>query len=290
MNKSRLYNTVFNSTNIVLITLLSLVCIVPIVNVLAMSFAPLKDIVSGRFILWPSHFDFKAYRYIFNTNVFFTSLKNTVWLTVVGTAVNLAVTSLLAYVCSRKRFSGRRPLLFMVLFTMLFNGGMIPTFLVVKETGLMNSLWALVIPAAVSAFNMLILREFFESIHESIIESATIDGCNDIGIFIRIVLPLSVPALATFTLFYAVGHWNQYFAAILYLNKSSLWPLQLLLRQVVIVSQSDIYSQLSSGEAMPLPLSTQMATIVLASAPIVVLYPFLQKYFVKGLSMGAVKG
>lgn len=289
-NKSKVYDTIFDFSNIVLITLFTLICFVPIVNVIAMSVAPLKDIVSGRFILWPSSFDFSAYRYIFNTGVFFTSLKNTVWITVVGTIVNLTITSLLAYTCSRKKFSGRRALLFMVLFTMLFSGGMIPTFMIVKATGLINSLWALVIPSAVSAFNLLVMREFFESIHESIIESATIDGCNDLGIFIKIVLPLSIPALATFTLFYAVGHWNQYFAAILYLNKSSLWPLQILLRQVVLVGQADIYSALSSGEAMPLPLSTQMATIVLASAPIVVLYPFLQKYFVKGLTMGAVKG
>lgn len=290
MNKTKLQDRIFDSSNIVLISLFTLICFIPVVNVIAMSFAPLKDIISGKFILWPSNFDFSAYRYIFHTGVFFTSLKNTVWITVVGTIVNLAVTSLLAYTCSRKKFSGRRTLLFMVLFTMLFSGGMIPTFIVVKATGLMNSLWALVIPSAVSAFNLLVMREFFESIHESIIESATIDGCNDLGIFVKIILPLSVPALATFTLFYAVGHWNQYFAAILYLNKSSLWPLQILLRQVVLVGQADVYSALSSGEAMPLPLSTQMATIVLASAPIVVLYPFLQKYFVKGLTMGAVKG
>lgn len=290
MNTSRNINRLFDLTIILLLTLFTILCVLPIVNVIAMSVASLNDIVSGNFILWPKQLDFKAYRYIFNTGVFFSSLKNTVWITVVGTLMNLAVTSLLAYVCSRQRFSGRRVLLFMVLFTMLFSGGMIPTFLVVKATGLMNSLWALVIPSAVSAFNLLVMREFFESINESIIESATIDGCNDLGIFFRIVLPLSIPSLATFTLFYAVGNWNQYFAAILYLNKSSLWPLQILLRQVVLVGQSDIYSQLSAGEVLPLPISTQMATVVLASAPIVILYPFLQRYFVKGLSLGAVKG
>jgi len=290
MNTSKISNRLLDGTILTLLILLTILCFLPIVNVIAMSLASLEDIVSGRFILWPHHVDLKAYRYIFNTGVFFSSLRNTVWITVVGTLVNLGVTSLIAYVCSRQRFSGRRVLLFMVLFTMLFSGGMIPTFLVVKATGLMNSLWALVLPSAVSAFNLLVMREFFESIHESIIESATIDGCNDLGIFFRIVLPLSIPSLATFTLFYAVGNWNQYFAAILYLNHSSLWPLQILLRQVVLVGQSDIYSQLSNGEALPLPVSTQMATVVLASLPIVVLYPFLQRYFVKGLSLGAVKG
>lgn len=290
MRTSHLTNRLMDTTVVVILTVMTLLCLMPIVNVVAMSFASLTDIVSGDFILWPKQLDWKAYHYIFNTGVFFTSLRNTVWITVVGTLINLIVTSLLAYVCSRQRFSGRRMLLFMVLFSMLFSGGMIPTYLIVKATGLMNTLWALVIPTAVSAFNLLVMREFFESIHESIIESATIDGCNDLGIFFKIVLPLSVPSLATFTLFYAVSNWNQYFSAILYLNKSSLWPLQILLRQVVLIGQSDIYSQLSAGEALPMPISTQMATVVLASAPIVVLYPFLQRYFVKGLSLGAVKG
>ncbi|TXK84188.1 carbohydrate ABC transporter permease [Paenibacillus sp. N3.4] len=290
MRSSKLTNRLMDGIILLILILLTLMCLLPIVNVVAMSFASLNEIISGKFILWPKGFDFKAYQYIFNTGVFFSSLKNTVWITVVGTFVNLAVTSLLAYVCSRKRFSGRSMLLFMVLFSMLFSGGMIPTYLIVKATGLINSLWALVIPTAVSAFNLLVMREFFESIHESIIESATIDGCNDLGIFFKIVLPLSIPSLATFTLFYAVGNWNQYFSAILYLNNSSLWPLQILLRQVVLVGQSDIYSQLSAGEVLPMPVSTQMATVVLASAPIVILYPFLQRYFVKGLSLGAVKG
>jgi putative aldouronate transport system permease protein len=268
----------------------TLVTLLPFLNVLAVSVASTREVVSGKLILWPEKFDFSSYQYIFNTGVFFTSFKNTVWITVVGTAVNMSVTALLAYVCSRRNFSGRRSLLFMIVFTMLFSGGMIPTFLVVKETGLMNSLWALIIPTAASAFNILVMREFFESINDSIIESAKIDGCNDLGIFFRIILPLSKPALATFTLFYAVGNWNQYFSAILYLNKSSLWPLQILLRQVVLVGQSDIYSAMEYGEALPQPLTIQMATVVLASLPIVIVYPFLQRYFVQGLTLGAVKG
>ncbi|WNR45999.1 carbohydrate ABC transporter permease [Paenibacillus roseipurpureus] len=287
--KSKLGNGLFDGFNIIILTIATIICVLPIINVIAMSFAPMKDLVSGKFLLWPSSFDLSAYRFIFNTGIFFQALKNTVWVTVVGTVLNLAFTTTLAYVCSRQRFSARRVLLFMVVFTMLFSGGLIPTYLVVKSTGLMNSLWALVIPTAVSAFNLLVIREFFESIHESIIESATIDGCNDLGIFIRIVLPLSIPALATFTLFYAVGNWNQYFNAILYVNKPSLWPLQILLRQVVLIGQADIYAN-ANTEIIPLPVSSQMATVVLTSAPIVILYPFLQKYFVKGLTLGAVKG
>lgn len=290
MSQSRRFDLIFNSLIYLVLGFASLLTLLPFVNVVAQSLASTREVVSGKLILWPETFDLSSYKYIFNTGIFFTSLKNTVWITVVGTAVNMAVTSLTAYVCSRGSFSGRRPLLLMILFTMLFSGGMIPTFLVVKATGLMNSLWALVIPSAASAFNILVMREFFESIHESIIESATIDGCNDLGIFVRIVLPLSLPALATFTLFYAVGNWNQYFSAILYLNKSSLWPLQILLRQVVLVGQADIYSAMANEEIMPQPVTIQMATVVLASLPIVILYPFLQKYFVKGLTLGSVKG
>lgn len=290
MSQSKRFDLCFNSFIYLVLGFISLLTLLPFINVVAQSLASTKEVVSGKLILWPETLDLSSYKYIFNTGIFFASLKNTVWITVVGTTVNMAVTSLTAYVCSRGSFSGRRPLLLMILFTMLFSGGMIPTFLVVKATGLMNSLWALVIPSAASAFNILVMREFFESIHESIIESATIDGCNDLGIFVRIVLPLSLPALATFTLFYAVGNWNQYFSAILYLNKSSLWPLQILLRQVVLVGQADIYSAMANDEIIPQPLTIQMATVVLASLPIVILYPFLQKYFVKGLTLGSVKG
>ncbi|WP_438444455.1 carbohydrate ABC transporter permease [Gorillibacterium sp. sgz5001074] len=290
MSQSKRFDLFFNGFNYVVLGIISMMTLLPFLNVIAQSLASTKEVVSGKLMLWPDTFDFSSYRYIFNTGVFFSSLRNTVWITVVGTTVNMAVTSLTAYVCSRRGFSGRKGILLMILFTMLFSGGMIPTFLVVKGTGLMNSLWALVIPSAASAFNILVMREFFESIHESIIESATIDGCNDFGIFVRIVLPLSLPALATFTLFYAVGNWNQYFSAILYLNKSSLWPLQILLRQVVLVGQADIYSAMANDEVLPQPVTIQMATVVLASLPIVIVYPFLQKYFVKGLTLGSVKG
>lgn len=166
------------------------------------------------------------------------------WLTVVGTFINVILTALLAYVCSRPQFSARRVIMFLVLFTMLFGGGMIPTYLIVKGTGLINSLWALILPGAISAFNMLVMRDFFESLPESVIESARIDGCGDLRILGRIVFPLSLPILATFTLFYAVGNWNQYFSAILYLNDPDKWPLQILLRQVVLIGQADIFSNL----------------------------------------------
>ncbi len=201
-------NRAFDTTNLTLLLLISAITLFPFFHVFTMSFSTFEDQVKGEFLLWPRKWDFSAYEYIFSTRVFFRSLQNTVFITVVGTAVNLAVTSLMAYACSRRDFSGRRWILFAVLFTMLFGGGMVPTYLIVKATGLINSLWSLIIPSAVSAFNLLVMREFFESIHEDITNSAKIDGCNDMGIYFKIILPLSMPAIASFTLFYAVGHWN----------------------------------------------------------------------------------
>lgn len=290
MKRATIGDRWFNVINGTLLILFALVTILPIVHVFAMSFATVEETLSGKFILWPSEWTTEAYKYIFDTGVFFLSLKNTVWITVVGTVINVIVTALLAYVCSRQQFSARRVVMFLVLFTMLFGGGMIPTYLVVKGTGLINSLWALILPGAVSAFNMLVMRDFFESLPEELIEASRIDGCGDLRILWRIVMPLSLPILATFTLFYAVGNWNQYFSAILYLNDPDKWPLQILLRQVVLVGQADIYSNLDPTVPIPPSLSIQMATVVLASFPIVVLYPFLQRYFVQGLTLGGVKG
>ncbi|GBG10609.1 carbohydrate ABC transporter permease [Paenibacillus agaridevorans] len=282
---------IFDGTNILLLLGFSVLTFIPFLHVFAMSFLSLDNAKEfQRFLLWPTQWDFTSYQYIYDTRIFFSSLKNTVWITVVGTLINIAFTSSMAYSCSRRSFSGKRWIMLMVLFTMLFNGGLIPTYLVVNGLGLIDSLWAIVIPSAVSAFNMIVLKEFFEGIHESILESAKIDGCNDLGIFFRIVLPLSLPALATFTLFYAVANWNQYFASIIYTNSSDLWPLQVLLRQVVMVGQSDIFGAIDLSAPPPPPLSIQMATVMYTSLPILLLYPFLQKYFVKGMTLGAVKG
>ncbi|MGG1515435.1 carbohydrate ABC transporter permease [Paenibacillus oryzisoli] len=280
----------FDMMNVLLLSIFALLCLIPFFHVFAMSTANVKDQMSGDFILWPKTWDFTSYIYIFDTGVFFQSLSNSIFVTVMGTAVNMILTTLTAFVLSRRNFSGRRWIMLMIIFTMMFGGGLIPTYLVVKATGLINSLWALIIPSAISAFNVIIIREFFESIDEGIIESAVIDGCSDWGIFWRIVLPLSTASLATFTLFYAVGNWNQYFSAVIYINKPTLWPLQVLLRQVVSVGQSDLFNLNDSDRPLPPAISIQMATVILTALPIVALYPFLQRYFVKGVTLGAVKG
>jgi putative aldouronate transport system permease protein len=179
----------------------------------------------------------------------------------------------------------------MVLFTMLFSGGMIPTFLVVKTLGLLNSYWALILPGAISAFNLIILKNFFQQLPEGLEESAKIDGCGDLGLLFRIVLPLSLPALATFAMFYSVGHWNTFFSAILYINDSTKWPIQVLLRQIVILSQGGIGDSAQFESNFVPPSETiKMATIVVSTVPILLVYPFLQKHFAKGVLLGSIKG
>lgn len=280
----------FDILNVVFLSIFALLCILPFFHVFAMSTATVKDQMSGDFILWPRTWDFTSYIYIFDTGIFFQSFRNSVIVTVLGTALNMLLTTFTAFALSRHNFSGRRWIMLMIIFTMMFGGGLIPTYLVVKATGLINSLWAMMIPSAVSAFNVIIIREFFRSIDEGIIESAKIDGCSDWGVFWRIMMPLSTASLATFTLFYAVGNWNQYFSAVIYINKPTLWPLQVLLRQVVTVGQFDMFNLNDSDRPLPPAVSIQMATVILTALPIVALYPFLQKYFVKGVTLGAVKG
>lgn len=214
----------------------------------------------------------------------------TVFVTVVGTFVNMAFTTTMAYGLSRP-VPGQKPLLFMVVFTLLFSAGMIPTYMVVRATGLIDSLWALILPAAINPFNLIVMRQFFLNIPEELHEAAIIDGANHLQIFWRIILPLSKPALAAISLFYAVVHWNNYFAAILYINDPAKWPLQVVLRQIVIVNEPN--AALRGGQQMienpPPPETVQMAAILLATLPILFVYPFLQRYFVKGVMLGSVK-
>jgi putative aldouronate transport system permease protein len=198
----------------------------------------------------------------------------------------------MAYPLAKKDLLGRRLLLFMVTFTMLFGGGMIPTYFVVKALGLIDSYAALILPVAISAFNLIVMKNFFQSIPEELEEAARIDGCHDVGILFRIALPLSAPALAAFGLFYAVEHWNNYFSAVLYLNDGAKWPVQVILRQIVILAtDSSLSGDPSALDGMTvIEQSVKMAVIVVATVPILLVYPFLQKHFTKGVMLGSVKG
>jgi putative aldouronate transport system permease protein len=282
---------IFDIINSLLLVLLAICSLLPFLYIVLNSFMSSEEFARRGVVFFPREFSLDAYAYIFSTDTIVRSLLNTVFITIAGTLVNLIFTSLMAYPLSRRDLLGRRPIMLMIIFSMLFSGGMIPTFLIVKSLGLMNSLWSLLLPGAISAFNLIILKNFFQQMPDGIEESAKIDGCNDLGILMRIVLPLSLPAIATFSLFYAVGHWNSFFSAILYINDSTKWPIQVLLRQVVIMSEGGIgdSSQVSEAFTIP-PQSIKMAVITVSSLPILLVYPFLQKHFAKGVLLGSVKG
>lgn len=282
----------FDIFNIILLAVVALVTVVPFIYVVAGSFATQRELLEKGFILFPTEFSLEAYKYIFSTSTLMRSLGVTIFITVVGTLINITLTCLMAYPLSRRDMDFRSPIQLMVIFTMLFSGGMIPTFLVVKELGMLDTYWSLLLPGAISAFNLIIIRSFFQQLPAELEESAKIDGASDPGILLRIVIPLSLPALATFSLFYAVGHWNTYFSSILYINDSSMWPIQVLLRQIVMLSQGGSLGDTSSLESnfIPPDQAVKMAVIVISTIPILIVYPFLQKHFAKGALLGSVKG
>lgn len=278
----------FNGTVLLIIAAAMLF---PFLYIFSVSFSSVSDVLNSDFLLWPKEWVTDAYTYILGSDQFIRSLWVTVYITVVGTFVNLVFTSTMAYSLTRN-IIGQRLILFLVLFTILFSAGMIPTYIIVKETGLLNSLWALIIPVAISPFNLIIMTQFFKGIPEELTEAAIIDGANDIQIFSKVILPLSKPALAAFGLFYAVGHWNSYFSGVLYLNDPAKWPIQVILRQIVIVNEPNaaLGGHAAMVEALPPPETVQMAAILLATLPILIVYPFLQKHFAKGVMLGSVKG
>lgn len=277
--------------NIVLLGIIGLVMLLPFLYIFSVSFSSMKEYISSDLLLWPKEWVLDAYQYIFSSSSFIRSLGVTVFVTVTGTAFNLLFTSAMAYGLTR-RLVGQSFILFLVLFTILFSAGMIPSYLIVKETGLLDSLWALIIPAAIAPFNLIVMRQFFLNIPEELNEAAFIDGANELQTFARLILPLSKPALATFCLFYAVGHWNNYFAGILYLNDPTKWPIQVVLRQIVVLN--DPVNSLGAVEMLmenpPPPETIQMAAILVATVPILIVYPFLQKHFAKGVMIGSIKG
>lgn len=280
----------FGIINYLLLTIIGLITIIPFVHVVAGSFTTSAEMATKKFVLIPTDWSIEAYRFIFSTNTIFKAMGVSIGTTFVGTVISMFITALMAYGLSRRDVDGRKVIMFLVVFTMLFHGGLIPTFLVVKELGMIDTYAALILPTAISAFNLIILKNFFQNIPEGLEESAKIDGCSDFGILFRIVLPLSMPAIATISLFYAVTYWNTYMSAILYINESAKWPIQVLLRQIVVLASGmDVSSDLDSV-APPPAQSIKMAVIVVATLPILAVYPFLQKHFAKGAMIGSIKG
>lgn len=281
----------FDSFNVIFLTLFSLVTVLPFLHIVAVSLSASGGLKAKDFILLPSGFSLDAYAYLFSIESIPRGLLVTVLITVCGTLINLLFTLTMAYALARKDLMGRKTVMLIIVFSMLFSGGMIPSYLLIQNLNMLDTYWALMIPGAISAFNLIIIKNFFQQLPAGLEESAKIDGASDIGVFIRIVLPLSMPTIATFTLFYAVGHWNTFFAAIIYMNDSAKWPIQVILRQIVILSsQLGESADFDSSEVAQLSQSIKMAVIVVATLPILLLYPFLQKHFVKGVLLGSIKG
>jgi putative aldouronate transport system permease protein len=259
--------------------------------IVAGSFASDAEIGRRAFFLIPQDVSLNAYKFVFKDNTLPRSLLNSSIITVGGTAVNLFFTITMAYALSRKHLTGRGFFTKMVIFTMMFGGGIIPTYLVVKNLGLLNSYWAVMLPTAINAFNLIVVKTFFEELPSEVIESARIDGSNDIGVLWRIVLPLSKPVIATFALFYAVAHWNDFFNALIYLTDANKWPMQVMLRQLVLLATGSLdMGTYDPTYVKPPDQSIKMAVIVVGTLPILLVYPFLQKHFAKGVLLGAVKG
>jgi putative aldouronate transport system permease protein len=242
------------------------------------------------FYFFPKKFSLKAYEYILSTNSFVNSLKSTMFVTIAGVVCNLIVTLTFAYGLTKTRVLGYRFIHTLVIITLFFSAGTIPTFLVVRNLHLLNSLWALVLPVLTSAWDIVVVRSFFMSMPNTLEEAARIDGCSDLGIFFRIVLPLSMPVIATFTLFFAVRHWNTYFSALIYISDTRKWTLQLLVKQLVIDSDGAGFGQAVGADVQPPQETIRMASVVLSMLPIMCVYPFLQRHFAKGVMLGSVKG
>lgn len=282
---------IFDGFNYIFLGLLAMATVVPFIYIIGASFATEAEIVQRSFFLIPREFSLGAYQYIFSTNTLVRSLGISVYVTVFGTIINLIFTMTMAYALSRRSLWGRNFVLNLVIFSMLFSGGIIPTFIVVKWLKLLNTYWALLIPGAISAFNLIIVKNFFEALPPELEDAARIDGCTEMGVLWRVALPLSKPVIATFSLFYAVGHWNTFFAALLYIQDHTRWPLQVLLRQIVLLSQGNIgdMDNLDSEMIQPPEQSVKMAVIVVGTIPILLFYPFLQKHFAKGVLLGSIK-
>ena len=283
---------IFDGVNYLFLGLLALVTVLPFVYIIAGSFATEVELMEREFFIFPLDPAISAYQYIFSTDTVSRSILNSIIITVFGTLTNLAFTFTMAYSLSRKDLLGRHVIMNLVIFSMLFSGGMIPGYLVVKELGLLDSYAAVILPGAISAFNMIIIKNFFQELPPGLEESARIDGCTDLGVLWRIVLPLSKPIIATFGLFYAVGHWNNFFSALLFLNDHENWPLQVILREIVMLSQmaAGDMSNMDPNFVEPPDQSVKMAVIVVGTLPILLVYPFLQKHFAKGVLLGSIKG
>lgn len=294
MIKESLGRRIFNAANAVILTLVAIVMLLPFINVIAGSFATSAELMQRPLMLFPNEPTLDAYMYIFRSNTIPRALIVSIYVTLIGTLLNIVMTTVMAYPLSHRTLVGRKALLNFVLFPMLFSGGMIPQFILIKNLGLINNTWSLILPGAISSYNLLVIKNFFQQLPDELKDAARIDGASEMRILFQIILPLSLPVLATFSLFYAVGHWNSYFSCLLYINDADKWTVQLVLRQLIIISSGgNVGDNSMVGEMANVSIPKQgikNAAIIVSTLPIVLVYPFLQKYFAKGAMLGSVKG
>jgi putative aldouronate transport system permease protein len=289
----------FSAANYALLSILLVVTLYPLIFILSSSLSSPQAVAANQIWLWPVRPSLVGYQTVFKDPQVITGFLNSIFYTVAGTAVSVILTLLAAYPLSRRDLPGRGLFMFLFLFTLLFSGGLIPTYLVVKDLHLLNTRWALILPEALAVWNVIITRTYFQlTIPHDLLEAARIDGADDFRFFWKVVLPLSWPIIAVNALFYAVGQWNSFFTALIYLTDQSLFPLQLILQQILVQHREDLQMTLGGGAAgvandlarQNLVLVLNYSLIVIASLPLLVAYPFVQKYFVKGMLIGSLKG
>lgn len=285
---------VFSFFNYFFLAIILLLILYPLYFVVSASFSNPTSILTGEMWLWPKGFNLDAYKKVFENEDIVNGFINTLKYTTFGTLINVIMTIMAAYPLSRKDFYGRNVIMAIFVFTMFFSGGLIPTYLLIRDLGMINTFWVMVIPNAVAVWNIIIMRTFFQTtIPLELQESAQIDGCGNIRILINIVLPLSLPVIAVMVLFYAVGHWNSYFNALIYLSDKEKFPLQLVLREILIKGEMDEMIKATSESFLKQQLSVEglkYAALIVSNLPMMILYPFLQRYFVKGFMVGSIKG
>lgn len=290
---------IFLTLNYIYVTIAFLLVAYPLVYMISASISNPKEVASGAMWLFPKDITFEGYERVLQDQRIWSGYANTILYTVVGTAVNLAITIPAAYALSRRDLVGRGFFMGVFMFTMFFGGGLVPSYLLIKELGMINSMWALILPSAASVWNIIVSRTFFQgTIPSELQEAAQMDGCSNFKLFFKIVLPLSMPIIAVMALFYGVGHWNSYFSAMIYLNDSAKYPLQLVLRQILVLqemsAQGSGMMDGSSASALnnkaEVAALVRYAVIIVSTLPVIIIYPFLQRYFVQGVMIGSVKG
>jgi putative aldouronate transport system permease protein len=282
----------FDVFNVIFLISFATATVVPFIYVIGTSFATQAELAQRPFLLIPRTFQLDGYRYILSSRTLPRAMWVSIWTTVVGTGVSMALTLTFAYPLSKKYLKGRTTMLVLITFTMVFSGGMIPGFLNVRNLGLLDTYWSMIIPGAISTWNLIVVKNFFQALPAELEESARIDGASDLTVFIRIILPLSMAAIATFSLFYAVGYWSAFRPALFFIpSRPERWPVQLILRNIVMLAAGRIDdANFDPDLVMPPTESIRNAVIVFATFPILLVYPFLQKHFTKGVMVGAIKG